>query len=72
MSQPFDPFAHLPPAIRQKAMQQVRLMRRMGLELTAVDTKMVNGGENYILFFGHDSEVIVNLMVDRDAPGGQG
>ena len=71
MTQPFDPFAHLPPATRQKAMQQVRMMKRIGLDLTAVNTKIVNGVENYVLYFGQDNEAIINLTVERDASGGQ-
>jgi hypothetical protein len=68
----FDPFAHLPPDVRQKAISQVRMMRQIGLELTAVDTMVVNGSENFVLYFGQDNDVIVNLTVDRDAAGGQG
>ena len=69
MADRFDPFDHLPPAVRQKAIQQVRLMRQIGRELTAVDTKMVGGVENYVLYFGQDNDVIVSLIVDRDASG---
>jgi hypothetical protein len=47
-------------------MQQVRMMRQIGLELTAVHTKHVNGGEHYLLYFGQNNAAIVNLMVERD------
>jgi hypothetical protein len=46
-------------------------MRQIGLELTAVDTEFVAGGERFVLYFGQNNEAIVNLMVERDAPGKQ-
>ena len=47
------------------------MMHRIGLELTAVDTKMANGVEHIVLCFGQD-DAVVFLIVEWDAPGGQG